>query len=60
MERAGVSRSVAMKVTGHKTEAVYKRYAIVSESDIAEGLAKVAQFKDGQPVSSVSAFRQAK
>ncbi len=51
---------MAMKVTGHKTEAVYKRYAIVSESDIAEGLAKVAQFKDGQPVSSVSAFRQGK
>ncbi len=60
MERAGISRPVAMKVTGHKTEAVYKRYAIVSESDIAEGLAKVAQFKDGQPVSSVSAFRQGK
>jgi integrase len=28
LERAGVSRSVAMKLTGHKTEAVYRRYAI--------------------------------
>jgi integrase len=28
-ERAGVSRSVAMKLTGHKTEAVYRRYARV-------------------------------
>jgi hypothetical protein len=43
MERAGVSRSVAMKVTGHKTEAVYRRYAIVNEADIAEGLGKVAR-----------------
>jgi integrase len=34
LERAGVSRSAAMKLTGHKTEAVYKRYAIVSEGDL--------------------------
>jgi integrase len=42
LERAGVSRSVAMKLTGHKTEAVYRRYAIVSEGDLAEGVAKLA------------------
>jgi integrase len=41
LERAGVPRSVAMKITGHKTESVYRRYAIVSEKDIAEGLAKL-------------------
>ena len=34
LERARVSRSVAMKLTGHKTESVYRRYAIVSESDL--------------------------
>jgi integrase len=45
LERAGVSRSVAMKITGHKTEAVYRRYAIVSEADIADGLAKVAALR---------------
>lgn len=62
MERAGVSRSVAMKVTGHKTEAVYKRYAIVSENDIAEGLAKVARFREDQaiPEAAVVAFQRAK
>jgi hypothetical protein len=42
LERAGVSRSVAMKLTGHKTEAVYRRYAITSAADLAEGVAKLA------------------
>jgi integrase len=42
LERAGVPRSVAMKLTGHKTESVYRRYAIVSEADLSEGLKKLA------------------
>ena len=42
LERAGVPRSGAMKITGHKTEAVYRRYAIVCEADLMEGLEKLA------------------
>ena len=37
MERAGLSRSVATQFTGHKTEAVYRRYAITCEADLREG-----------------------
>src|SRR5258705_11943525 len=42
LERAGVSRSVAMKLTGHKTESIYRRYAIVAEQDLKDGVAKLA------------------
>ena len=45
LERAGVSRSVAMKMTGHKTESVYRRYAIVSEVDLREAGAKLASLR---------------
>ena len=36
MKRAGVPQSHAMKVTGHKTESIYKQNAIVGESDMAD------------------------
>lgn len=41
LERAGVSQAVAMKITGHKTGSVYRRYRIVSTDDIATALQKV-------------------
>src|SRR6266566_2664617 len=47
LERAGVSRSVAMSLTGHKTEAVYRRYAIVDSSVQREGVAKLAAAQVG-------------
>src|SRR5205823_12497502 len=47
LERAGVPRSVAMKLTGHKTEAVYRRYAIVAAADQREGVAKLARLHRG-------------
>jgi len=38
MDRSGVGQAVAMKITGHKTLSVYRRYRIVSESDLREAL----------------------
>jgi hypothetical protein len=36
MERTGVARSVATKVTAHRSESVYRRYAIASDIDLQE------------------------
>ena len=47
LERASVPRSVAMKLVGHKTEAIYRRYAIVCEADLSEGVKKLAALSAG-------------
>jgi integrase len=51
LERAGVPRSVAMKLTGHKTESVYRRYAIVAKADLTEGVSKLARLHELLEVS---------
>ncbi len=45
LERAGVPRSVAMAMVGHKTEAIYRRYAIVDETMMREGAEKLAAWQ---------------
>lgn len=39
--RAGVPDTIAMKLTGHKTRAVFDRYDITSEEDLAEASRKL-------------------
>jgi hypothetical protein len=43
LDRASVLRSVATQLTEHKTEAVYRRCAIVSEGDLGASLEKLGQ-----------------
>jgi integrase len=45
MERAGVPRSVAMALGGWRSESMYRRYAIASESDLRDGIARLAAFQ---------------
>jgi hypothetical protein len=43
-ERAGVPRSVAMSIVGHKTESIYRRYAIVDEAMQREAAERLNAF----------------
>ena len=52
LERAGVPRSVAMKLTGHLTESIYRRYAVVSPADLNAGVEKLARLHDLLEVKS--------
>jgi hypothetical protein len=56
MEMAGVPRSVAMKITGHKTESVYRRYAIVDMAQVREATRRMEQWAGaGRPAVERSA-----
>jgi integrase len=54
LERAGVPRSTAMAMVGHKTESIYRRYAIVDEAMLREGALKLATYHDGAHEDAVS------
>ena len=41
MMQAGMPQPVVM--TGHKTDSMFRRYAIVSRADLGEALGKVAE-----------------
>lgn len=41
-----------MRLTDHKTEAVYRRYAIVAKSDLEECVAKLAKLHGERVTSS--------
>ncbi len=54
LELAGVPRSTAMAMVGHKTEAIYRRYAIVDAAALREGAAKLAVLHEAQGAIAAS------
>jgi len=57
MDRAGVSQSVAMALSGHKTASVYRRYRIVDENDLREALARTQASLAARPHGTVTPIR---
>jgi len=43
MVRAGVPQNVVMAIAGHKTDAMFRRYDIVDEKDLAAAMRKLAE-----------------
>jgi integrase len=44
MIQAGVPQSVAMKISGHRTDSMFRRYAIVAESDLRTALHRTQEY----------------
>jgi integrase len=56
MIAAGVPQAVAMKITGHRTDSMFRRYAIVDEEQKREALAKTQQYLVTSTARKVVAF----
>jgi integrase len=48
LERAGIPRSAAMAMVGHRTESIYQRYKVADETMLKESAAKLAALYESE------------
>ena len=56
LERAGVPRTTAMAMIGHKTESIYRRYSIVDQGMVEVGTAKLEALQQAQRANRSKLF----
>ena len=54
MIRSGVPQNVAMKISGHKTAAMFRRYDIASESDLRQAMVNVQKYREAERQKVIS------
>jgi integrase len=55
LSRAGVPEQIAMRITGHKTASMYRRYRIVDERDLREATQSLNAYLETQSTKTVVA-----
>ena len=55
---AGVRRATAMKLMGHKSESMYRRYNIVNQRDLEDGVGKLNELMDEHDDGKVLPFKK--
>src|SRR5262245_11278963 len=50
LRRAGVDTATAMKIVGHKSEKMWKRYNSIEERDLQQAMSKLANYHDSNTV----------
>jgi integrase len=56
MIRGGVPQSVAMKISGHKTASMFRRYDIASEADLRQAMLSVQKYREAERQKIVPVF----
>ena len=55
MLNAGVPQAIAMQVTGHKTDSMFRRYAIVTPNDVRSALRTTQDWTAAKSVATEAA-----
>jgi hypothetical protein len=55
LTQAGVPRSLAMRISGHKTESVFERYNITTDVDVKNAGAQIEKYIEAQRVAANAA-----